>query len=412
MPTYKIEGCTVNDAAGLARNNKPAYWTDPTWVLNWEDRRLEDIIAFPAATTAVLAPSQSLPGPQAATPTLSQPALISLSSSCETSCLLHIVTELALVANSIYLVHELQLPLEKKTIVVVAFALRLPLIAPVVMRLYYLGLEFSSSDPTLVGVLASVCTQIEMSYAVVSATIPCLRPFMTSLNTHYGAPANPKTSTGTGSGSNNLTLDSLTKAGRIIRSKQREESGETWGPSGNRTMVMGGGKNSMDSHESKQMIITKDTQWTVEYEGQSGSLTPRATYQEPAEATGADVIPETAPQKPADATSPELTSQLAAQAIIPEVPLSPVKRKRPTSASSGPTRRSRRKTAVQEYVASDGIFTSTALKEIDSLMEAQLKFKAASKDFEASQHIDDAMLRLMTLRTLIVNHKAMEVEAT
>ncbi|KFZ01557.1 hypothetical protein V500_00701, partial [Pseudogymnoascus sp. VKM F-4518 (FW-2643)] len=137
-----------------------------------------------------------------------------------------------------------------------------------------------------------------------------------------------------------------------------------------------------------------------------------AILPEIAEATGADVIPATAPQEPADVTSPELTSQLAPQAIVPEVPLSPVKRKRSTSASSGPTRRNRRKTAVQEYVTSDRLFTSTALNDIDNLKEAQLKFKAASKDFEASQHIDDTMLRLMTLRTLIVNHKAMEEEAT
>ncbi|OBT40495.1 hypothetical protein VE00_07879 [Pseudogymnoascus sp. WSF 3629] len=141
-------------------------------------------------------------------------------------------------------------------------------------------------------------------------------------------------------------------------------------------------------------------------------IAPEADHREPAEATVADVIPEAAPLKPADATSPEHTSQLAPQAIIPEVPLSPVKRKRPTSASSGPNRRSRRMTAAQEYAASDRLFRTTALKEIDSLMEAQLKFKAASKDFEASQHIDDTMLRLMTLRTLIVNHKAMEEEAT
>lgn len=37
-----------------------------------------------------------------------------------------IITELSLVANSIYLVQELQLPLTKKGVVVLAFALRLP----------------------------------------------------------------------------------------------------------------------------------------------------------------------------------------------------------------------------------------------------------------------------------------------
>lgn len=107
------------------------------------------------------------------------------------------------------------------------------------------------------------------------------------------------------------------------------------------------------------------------------------------------VIPETAPQNPPDATLPELTSQLAPQA---EVQFS-VKRKRPTSASSGTTRRSRRKTAVQEYVSSDRLFTSTALKEIDNLIEAH------------SKHFEDIMHRLTTLRSLIASHEAMEEEA-
>ena len=37
-----------------------------------------------------------------------------------------IITELALVGNSVYLVQELQVPLGKKIVVVLAFALRLP----------------------------------------------------------------------------------------------------------------------------------------------------------------------------------------------------------------------------------------------------------------------------------------------
>ncbi|KFY65514.1 hypothetical protein V496_02530 [Pseudogymnoascus sp. VKM F-4515 (FW-2607)] len=129
-------------------------------------------------------------------------------------------------------------------------------------------------------------------------------------------------------------------------------------------------------------------------------IAPEADHKEPAEATGAG------------AALPELTPQPALQTITPEVPLLPVKRKRSTSASSGSTRHSRRKAAVQEYVTDDKLFTSTALKEIDNLMEAQLKFKAASKYVEASQHIEDTMLGLMTLRALIVNHKAMEEETT
>ncbi|KAL5344652.1 hypothetical protein ACLOAV_010344 [Pseudogymnoascus australis] len=105
-----------------------------------------------------------------------------------------------------------------------------------------------------------------------------------------------------------------------------------------------------------------------------------------------------------------LVQRVNGQNPNPRMVLSTVKRKRLTSASSGSTRRSRRKITVQEY---DRLFTSTALKEIDSLMDAQSKhFKAASPDFEASQHFEDTVLRLMTLRTLIVNHGAIEEEAT
>lgn len=207
-----------------------------------------------------------------------------------------IMTELALIANSIYLVHELQVPLRKKTVVVLAFALRLPLMAPIILRLRYLDLEFSSPDPTLTAALVSVCTQIETSYSIISATIPCLRPFMSSLNTHYGGPAKPKSNNGggtttTGTGSNNVVLSTLVKgirgggdittsttAAAVVAKQVEEGGGERWGDTaGNITLVTSGEKNSMDSHESKQMIITKDIQWKVEYEGQSGSLTPGAT---------------------------------------------------------------------------------------------------------------------------------------
>ncbi|KFY38630.1 hypothetical protein V494_04294 [Pseudogymnoascus sp. VKM F-4513 (FW-928)] len=188
-----------------------------------------------------------------------------------------IITELALIGNSVYLVQDLQVPLGKKVVVVLAFALRLPIIAPAALRLYYLNIEYSSSDPTLSGVLASVCAQIETSYAIISATIPCLRPFMSSLNTHYGAPAKPKSTSGTGSGgSNPLTpLESLSKEGRSLGTKKREARGEMWDKPRNLTSVTRGEKHSIDSHDSKQMIITKDTEFRVEFEGESGTQTPR-----------------------------------------------------------------------------------------------------------------------------------------
>lgn len=44
MVATKIENCTVEDAAALARNNMTGYWTDSTWRLNFKGRTIEDVI--------------------------------------------------------------------------------------------------------------------------------------------------------------------------------------------------------------------------------------------------------------------------------------------------------------------------------------------------------------------------------
>lgn len=144
------------------------------------------------------------------------------------------------------------------------------------LRLSYLNAEFSSSDPTLHGVLASVCTQIQVSYAIIAATIPCLRPFMTALSTNYGAPAKAKSSPsvpGTVQSNNGYSLSSLSKKSRSDKVTQVSVPQTRWDQAENRTAVISTDQHSMESHESRQMIISKNTAWTVEYEGQ-GRSTP------------------------------------------------------------------------------------------------------------------------------------------
>jgi len=150
--------------------------------------------------------------------------------------------------------------------------MKLRVIIPTAFRLYYLGEEFSSSDPTLDGVLASVCTQIEMSYAIIAATIPCLRPFMTALSTNYGAPAKTKGSpsaAGTARSGNDYSLASLSKTSRLgheDKGKSASVPKTRWDQSEHHASVMSGDHHSLESHESKQMIISKNTEWAVEYE--------------------------------------------------------------------------------------------------------------------------------------------------
>jgi hypothetical protein len=145
-------------------------------------------------------------------------------------------------------------------------------IIPTAVRLYYLNKEFSSSDPTLDGVMASVCTQIEISYAIIAATTPCLRPFMTALSTNYGAPAQTKTSpsvAGTSRSGKDFSLASLSKMSRLAQEEKGKTAAPTtrWDQSEHHASVMSGDQHSLESHESKQMIISKNTEWTVEYEG-------------------------------------------------------------------------------------------------------------------------------------------------
>lgn len=97
-----------------------------------------------------------------------------------------ILTEIALFVGGFWLVRDLQLSWRKKSVVVIAYGLRLPVVLAAAVRLYYLHQSLYSDDESLHGILASVCTQTELAYAVIATTMPCLKPFMSALNTGYG----------------------------------------------------------------------------------------------------------------------------------------------------------------------------------------------------------------------------------
>lgn len=41
---YEITGCTLEDAADIARNNMSAFWEDPNWRYIWHDTDLPSVI--------------------------------------------------------------------------------------------------------------------------------------------------------------------------------------------------------------------------------------------------------------------------------------------------------------------------------------------------------------------------------
>jgi hypothetical protein len=57
--------------------------------------------------------------------------------------------------------------------------------------MYYFFQAFFTTDPTFDGVFFSVWTQVELTFSVITATTPCLKPFMSTIGTNWGE--QPKT---------------------------------------------------------------------------------------------------------------------------------------------------------------------------------------------------------------------------
>ena len=51
----------------------------------------------------------------------------------------------------------------------------------------YVQNELESEDPTLSAAIPSVLSQVEIFYGIMTATVPCLRPFLAGFATNYGA---------------------------------------------------------------------------------------------------------------------------------------------------------------------------------------------------------------------------------
>ncbi|KAF2716509.1 hypothetical protein K431DRAFT_307744 [Polychaeton citri CBS 116435] len=86
--------------------------------------------------------------------------------------------ELGLIAFPVYLVKGLQMSMATKFTILSGFALRLPLIALSIVRLVYLSNALHSVNFSFEFATAEIFSQAEMCYALISATLPCLRIFL------------------------------------------------------------------------------------------------------------------------------------------------------------------------------------------------------------------------------------------
>ncbi|KAL9000492.1 MAG: hypothetical protein Q9169_000785 [Polycauliona sp. 2 TL-2023] len=98
-----------------------------------------------------------------------------------------ILTEAAIFGVSFYLIHGLHMSLSNKSIIVGVFAFRLVIIPFLIIRLLSFPHHHLSTDPSFTMTYFYIWTQTVLNLSLMVSTMPCLKPFVASLNTGYGA---------------------------------------------------------------------------------------------------------------------------------------------------------------------------------------------------------------------------------
>ena len=97
-----------------------------------------------------------------------------------------ILTDLAIMGLPVFLVYNLQLPLQKKIAVCVAFSFRIGAIGCTIWRLSEMHKFYDrGTDITFESWLPTIATILEVFFSVFSACVPHLRPFMESIQAGY-----------------------------------------------------------------------------------------------------------------------------------------------------------------------------------------------------------------------------------
>lgn len=117
--------------------------------------------------------------------------------------------------------------------------------------------------------LATICTEIELCYAVVATTIPCLRPFVFALSTNYGGPTDARAFPGSSAKpGHDISLGSLSTSSKRDKAENKDQSvpATRWDGTGYNVNVLRGDQDSMLSNDSRRMIINKNTEWVIDHE--------------------------------------------------------------------------------------------------------------------------------------------------
>jgi hypothetical protein len=99
---------------------------------------------------------------------------------------LDVFTEFVMIVLPIYFLWSLQMSMNLKARVVIAFAFRLPVAAFAMVFARLFTTVHKSPNPGVAVATAISWQQIQLSYSLISATIPCLKSFIKSFDTNFG----------------------------------------------------------------------------------------------------------------------------------------------------------------------------------------------------------------------------------
>ncbi|KAL8668431.1 MAG: hypothetical protein Q9168_006937 [Polycauliona sp. 1 TL-2023] len=94
---------------------------------------------------------------------------------------LNLITETALLAIPLIIVWKIQTPLKRKVVIFMCFASRIVVLAAIVLQIIYQERAKGGNDRTYQMWRVVICAQAVQSLSIVTACIPCLKPFLESL---------------------------------------------------------------------------------------------------------------------------------------------------------------------------------------------------------------------------------------
>ncbi|PWY87192.1 hypothetical protein BO94DRAFT_516977 [Aspergillus sclerotioniger CBS 115572] len=187
---------------------------------------------------------------------------------------LDITTELTLFGLSTALLWGLFMPFKRKLTIGFAFMFRLPLIIFSIFHIYTINRNAHTPDPTLSIVIPIIWALVELNYALVACSVFCLRPFMAAVSTNYGTAGDSNLeSSGV---SRSVKVDSESRPNYLVSGERRSWRMSRGLEFGSGVAVtrpielvdMEGGRGGGGSDDgSAKMIIRKDVEYTVEYNG-------------------------------------------------------------------------------------------------------------------------------------------------